>query len=383
MLRHALVVVVVAVAGCGEPGTAPPDAPLELFPDAGGSWQDLAPMLEPLRAQYGLPGMTVAVVRDGELIALGAVGVRKLGDPTPVEAGDLWHLGSCTKAMTATVLATFVDEGVLSWDTTLAEAFPDLAGTMHPDYAAVTLAQLLSHWGGAWTTLDGHQAAIDALIAPGGTLPAKRATFTELMLAEPPENPPGSAFAYSNAGYIVVGAAMERASGQAWEALMQDRLFTPLGMTCGFGAPGSATTVDQPWGHAVDAGTLTPYFVDNPPSIGPAGTVHCSMAGWGRFLADQSAGDRGEAALVSAASYDRLHQVWPGGDYALGWGVTTRPWAGGTVYNHAGSNTLWLSMVWLAPAIDTSFYGVVNAVAPGDAAALDAAFAQLITDYGL
>jgi hypothetical protein len=141
--------------------------------------------------------------------------------------------------------------------------------------------------------------------------------------------------------------------------------------------------VEQPWGHSLATGSLEPYFVDNPPGIGPAGVVHCSMADWGRFLADQSAGDRGDPALLAAASYDRLHTMWPGGDYALGWGVTTRAWAGGTVYTHAGSNTLWLSIVWLAPAIDTTFFGVVNAVMPGDAEALDAAFAQLITDYGL
>jgi CubicO group peptidase (beta-lactamase class C family) len=380
MLRHTLVALVVSVAGCGDPGTVPPDA---AAPDAAPAWRDLGALLEPLRAQYGLPGMTVGVVRDGELIALGAVGVRKLGDVTPVEDDDLWHLGSCTKAMTATLLATFVDDGELSWDTTLAEAFPHLAGTMHPDYTAVTLAQLLSHWGGTWTALDAHPEALDVLVANQGSLPSQRATFTELMLGEPPENPPGSAFAYSNAGYIVVGAAMERVSGLPWEELMRQRVFAPLGMTCGFGAPGSAATVEQPWGHSAVTGTLQPYFVDNPPAIGPAGVVHCSMAGWGRFLADHSAGDRGEPALVSAASYDRLHAVWPGGDYALGWGVTTRPWAGGTVYTHSGSNTLWLSVVWLAPAIDMALFGVVNAVTPGDAEALDTAFAQLITDYGL
>jgi CubicO group peptidase (beta-lactamase class C family) len=365
---------------CSDPPAAiSPDAPVDAAP----TWQDISPMLEPLRAQHGLPAMTVGVTRGKELIALGAVGVRKLGDPTIVEVDDRWHLGSCTKAMTATLLATFVEQGQLTWDTTLAQAFPTV--TIHADYQAVTLEQLLTHWGGAWTTLSTHQAALDLLIANQGPVAQQRAMFTALMLGEAAEIPPGTMYAYSNSGYMVVGAAMERASGLSWEELIRQRVFTPLGMSsCGFGAPGDATSVVEPWGHSVTTGTLRAVFGDNPPAVGPAGTVHCSMEDWGRFLADHSAGDRGQPALLSPASYDRLHRIWPGGGYyALGWGVTSRTWAGGTAYSHSGSNTLWLSTVWLAPAIDMSLFGVVNAVMPGNDVALDTAFSQLITSYGL
>ncbi|MFT5681401.1 MAG: CubicO group peptidase (beta-lactamase class C family), partial [Myxococcota bacterium] len=81
-------------------------------------------VLEPIRIDYGLPSLTAAVVEGSTLTKLGAVGLRSLDAKVEVTHEDRYHLGSCTKAMTATLTAVLVENGTLSWETTLAEAFP-------------------------------------------------------------------------------------------------------------------------------------------------------------------------------------------------------------------------------------------------------------------
>src|SRR5690349_14860391 len=75
--------------------------------------RDLAPLIEPIRARHELPGIVAALVRAGDVVALGASGVRRRGDPEPITTSDKLHLGSCTKAMTATLCAQLVEAGKL------------------------------------------------------------------------------------------------------------------------------------------------------------------------------------------------------------------------------------------------------------------------------
>src|SRR5678816_361762 len=95
--------------------------------------------------------------------------------------------------------------------------------------------------------------------------------------------------------------------------------------SCGFGGPASPGKIDQPWAHRRVGGSLEPVAPgpqsDNPPSLGPAGTVHCGLRDWAKFAQMHVDGARGKATLVSAATMTRLHTAWPGGDYAFGWGV--------------------------------------------------------------
>ena len=86
--------------------------------------------LETIRKKYDFPALAVVVVKDGKICDRAAVGVRKLGDPTPVTINDQFHIGSCTKSMTATLAAMFIEENKLRWDTTIAEVFPELKGKM-------------------------------------------------------------------------------------------------------------------------------------------------------------------------------------------------------------------------------------------------------------
>ena len=82
--------------------------------------------MDAIRKKYDLPALAVVVVKDGRICERDAVGVRKYGDPTPVTTNDLFHIGSCTKSMTATLAAILIEEGKLRWNTTIAEVFPEL-----------------------------------------------------------------------------------------------------------------------------------------------------------------------------------------------------------------------------------------------------------------
>src|SRR5271167_603794 len=109
---------------------------------------DMAQALEVIRKEHDLPALAMVVAKDGRICDRAAVGVRKSGDPTPVTTNDVFHIGSCTKSMTATLTAMLIEEGKLHWDTTVADVFPELKDKMDPQYETVTVEQLLHHRGG-------------------------------------------------------------------------------------------------------------------------------------------------------------------------------------------------------------------------------------------
>ena len=181
------------------------------------------------------------------------------------------------------------------------------------------------------------------------------------MMKEPPQNRPGSTYLYSNVGYALAGLMAEMVAGESWEDLMRRRLFGPLEMaSAGFGPLGRPGTVEQPWGHHAVGDRVEPTQQDNAPALGPAGTVHCSIPDWARFAALHMAAERGKPRLLKAATFRALHTPPAGADYADGWIVCQRSWAGGQAFSHNGSNTSWFSTIWLAPAINLAFLAATN-----------------------
>jgi CubicO group peptidase (beta-lactamase class C family) len=197
---------------------------------------DLSPVLAAMRREHKVPGI-VAVVSDRErVIAEGADGVRVLGRPEPIRARDVVHIGSVTKPFTATLLATFVDEGRLRWETTLAEALPDLVAAMRPEYRPVTVAQLLSHEAGVQPFEDDASPEFLGIPELTGDARAQRHRFAAYALSLAPVSAPGTAFRYSNAGVAVAAAMAEAVTQRSWEDLLRERVLVPLGTTtAGFG----------------------------------------------------------------------------------------------------------------------------------------------------
>jgi len=353
-------------------------------------WRNIEPALETIRAKHGLPALAAAVIREGSLLTCAAVGVRKLGEDVPVTAWDQFHIGSCTKAMTATLVQVLVEQGKLAWSDTLAEAFPDLAAGMHRAYRRVTLLQLASHRGGlpgASKTWPEGMTFLDVHRLPGPPRSQRRA-YVAKILAQAPAVEPGTKFLYSNAGYAVLGAACEQATDTPWEDLMRRHLFGPLRMTsAGFGAMGSPGKIEQPWQHKVVDGKETPLepgpLIDNPPAIGPAGTVHCSIRHWAAFVEAHLDGARGRPTPLAVTDWNRLHTPPFGGTYALGWGTVQRGWAGGTALTHAGSNGMNFAVVWLAPKADFAVVAATNTGAEAARKACDDVAAAMVRRFVL
>jgi CubicO group peptidase (beta-lactamase class C family) len=156
--------------------------------------------------------------------------------------------------------------------------------------------------------------------------------------------------------------------------------------SAGFGPPGKPGKEDQPLAHRGQT-TLTPVEVgpaaDNPPAIGPAGTVHCSISDLVRYAGWHATGTvQGAPGLsLKPETFARLHQPAEGGDYAMGWGVTKRPWAGGTTLTHVGSNTMWLTVIWIAPEKHAAFVASTNCASASAPGACDTAVSQLIQRF--
>jgi CubicO group peptidase (beta-lactamase class C family) len=316
-----------------------------------------ASALEAIRKKHDLPALAVIVVKDGKICDRAAVGLRKQGDPAPVTTNDLFHIGSCTKSMTATLAALLVEDGKLQWTTTVAQVFPDLK--MDKRYEAVTLEQLLTHRGGcpaapptaAWTRAREQK----------GTATEQRLQFITAVLSQPPAAAPGSQFIYSNQGYAIAGAMLEKLTSKSWELLLTEKLFRPLGMnSAGFGVPGSNGKVEQPWGHTYLLWKASPVQSDNPPAIGPAGTVHCSLDDLARFVMLHLQGGQGAGRLLKPGTFRKLHTPPTGGEYAFGWLSLERGWAGGKALMHNGSNTMWYLVMWLAPEKNFAVIAATN-----------------------
>jgi CubicO group peptidase (beta-lactamase class C family) len=315
-----------------------------------GRTASLVDALEQVRGAHTLPALAAFVLRGDTIVEQAVVGTLSTKDDTPVGPAAQWHLGSNTKAMTATVAGMLVEEGLLKWESTIGEVLGDAAPTMAAAHRDTTLAMLLHHTSGITANIRWFSA------------PEDRIACAAEILTEAPDGKRGD-YAYSNAGYVVAGAMMEKVTGKTWEDLMREKLFAPLGMKdTGFGAPSG---LGAPWGHEVGLLGWSPKDpaarnADNPPVLGPAGTVHTTLEDYARFVAAHLKGAQGHGGIVSAETFATLHKPGAAGDYAMGWGVVEREWAGGRALTHQGSNTLWFATVWIAPEKDMAFFAVTN-----------------------
>src|SRR5262249_6063016 len=157
------------------------------------------------------------VDRDG-VVAIGAVGRRRSDEEAALTAADEFHLGSDTKAMTAFLAARLFERGLIRWDLTMEQAFPEWRASMNRAYRSVQLSDVLRHRAG----MPPLESAADAALLEGiddekQSLVAQRLTLARNVLHRPPSVPPGERWRYSNAGYVVAGVVLERASGKSWE----------------------------------------------------------------------------------------------------------------------------------------------------------------------
>lgn len=320
-----------------------------------------------LLVKHNLPALAAGVLTADGLKQSLAVGVRKAGENKPVTVKDQWHIGSNTKAMTATLLATFVEKGQIGWEDTLETVIPEDCKGCAPEVRKITVRQLLEHRSGLPANFNW------SLVAPDKRREILRNAAPEGTVIEP-----GKAFLYSNTGYGVAGRITEKLGNRQWESLMEQRLFKPLGMKkSGFG-PVGARRGDQPWPHGED-GKPRAVNGDNSPSLGPAGTVHGTLEDYALFAADHLKGAAGKPALLKPETYAELHRPDPESHYACGWAIEDHKWAGGTAYVHNGSNT---SNYFTAKLSPSRQFGILVCTNEGGQAATEGvhALCQLVAE---
>lgn len=327
---------------------------------------DLSGALEKIRSRQGIPALAAAVLRDGQLIDIAAIGFRAGKKGPRVTPDDRFHLGSCTKSMTATLCAILVEQGKLKWDSTIGNVFPSLKDKINPKFHPVTLEQLLCHRSGLPDDHVPDLILFPQIMSLQGDMQLQRRELVSIVLNREPATSPGYAYAYSNYGFAIAGAMCEAVMAEPYETLMSKRLFEPLGMSsAGFGAPGCADKIDQPRGHNKLFTWHSPVKPgpgsDNPAVIGPAGTAHASLGDWAKYAALHLDALRGKPRILKKESFDRLHSDPFKQEYGFGWAQADRDWADGKMFAHDGSNGRWYAMVILAPKKNTALLVATNA----------------------
>lgn len=318
-------------------------------------------------AEHKLVGMAAIVMTGDAVVAEAEAGFRTKEQTDALRASDLFHVGSIGKSMSATAIAGLVEDGIMGWDDTLGQRLPDMP--MDTGWRDVSLQQLLTHTAGIPRAPIA--AMMNSVTEPVRLREVRRET-TATILGEPPTTPPGTAFAYSNEGFMLASVMAEEATGEMWEDIIRTRVATPLGLaSLGFGAPKGDTPQSVPWGHrkigAVKLAMNPAANADNPAWMAAAGTMHMTLddlLSYGRAHLDAG---RSPDPLLSAATYERLHTPVMN-DYAYGWVVQARDFGAGEepVIWHNGSNTMWYALLVLLPDRDTMI-----AIATNDGSGLD------------
>jgi len=316
--------------------------------------------LPALLDQSHVPALGGAVITPKGIVGLEAIGRRRSGQKIPVTAQDLWLIGSNTQAMTAALYARVAESGRVRWGAKVPDLFPDL--TPEESWRDVTIEELMAHVAGVSDEPFATPEALHKWLNDTRSLPAQRTAFAKAVLAAPPVGRRGD-YVFSNAGYVLVGAAIERATKMDWETAISAELFGPLGMdSAGFGAP----TGDQPWGHArLDEKhnlQVNPAAeADDPPVFGPASRVHLSLEDYAKFVRIflTNGGDYLQPrSLPHIASPIVDDPTGP----APGWLVSTeRSWAQGPVLTQRSYNGYWSSTAMIGPAKGLAVIAVCNA----------------------
>ena len=172
--------------------------------------------------EFNVPGIAIAVVKDGKVVISKGYGVREHGKPSLVDEHTLFGIASNSKAFTAAALAMLVDEGKLSWDDRVIKHLPGFQ--MYDPYVTreITVRDLLTHRSGMGL------GAGDLMWWPPSDF--TREEITKNIRYLKPVTSFRSAYAYDNVLYMVAGEVLKAISGKTWDEFIKERIFKPLGM---------------------------------------------------------------------------------------------------------------------------------------------------------
>ncbi|HOD62507.1 MAG TPA: serine hydrolase domain-containing protein, partial [Bacilli bacterium] len=270
-----------------------------------------------IRKDYNIPEITYAVIDSKSTIEIAALGKHSIDLPDTATLNDRFHIGSNTKAMTAFIIAKYVEEGKLQWTTKFFDVFPEWKENSKPEYANITLQDLLSHRAG----IQPFQGENDPEIPNfKGTNQEKREQFGRFVLTlEPVLSDEQNPFIYSNAGYTLATLMLEKRTGKSWEQLVDKVFNEDLKLNVKFSWPENQKQKDT-WGHSYENGKLIPvpstvdYHLDY---TEPAGDINIKLNDYIKFIQLNLQGLNGENNYLKADTYKFIHKGIE--NYSIGW----------------------------------------------------------------
>lgn len=302
--RSFLCAFVIAVSGCVSGGLAAQVDPVD-------------ELIREQMSELSIPGVSVAVVRSGEVLKVGAYGVANLELRTPVSPETLFPYASITKVLTATAIVQLVAAGKVSLDDTVGELFPDLPAT----WSASTVDQLLAHTSGLPNIVI-PAANSNPYVAKDAWLGDSEVEALRQVSSLPPEFPPGSGVAYNQTGYLLLAKLLRERDGRTIEQYVDEEFAGPLGLhSFAFGdsrvaVPGRAswyTRIDLSSGIAV-FGPPRPLWIEYPDHVRSAAGLNGTALDLARFVAAVALGHPlgiGEDARQEMWSPSRLSDGHP------------------------------------------------------------------------
>ena len=247
---------------------------------------------------WKVPGLAIAIVKNDSIVLMKGYGTRTMGKTEPVDEHTMFAIGSSSKAFTATLVAMQVDAGKMRWDDPAAKYLPDLQ--MYDPYVSreLTLRDLLTHRSGL--------ARGDLMWFAGGY---NRDEILHRVRFLKPTWSVRSRFGYQNIMYLAAGQAAARTANTTWDALLKERILTPLGMSetnSSISALKSLSNVASPHADVNDTLHIIPWHnIDN---IGPAGSINSNVSDMIKWVRFQLAGGKANGkSLVSVGALGETH----------------------------------------------------------------------------
>jgi CubicO group peptidase (beta-lactamase class C family) len=321
---------------------------------------------------FNVPGMAVAIVKDGKVVVAKGYGVRKLGDATPVDEFTMFGIGSNTKAFTTAALATLVDEGKLSWDDPVYQRLPGFV--MYDPYVSheMTIRDLLTHRSGMGLG-EG-----DLLFWPHSTYSREEVIYKLRFMK--PASSFRSHYAYDNLLYMTAGQIIPAVTGTSWDDYIRQHIFAPLGMNhSNVSNTAFKAGDDYAFPHSNVDGKLQVIPFGDLDNAGPAGSINSSaadMAKWVQLQLNRGKFTDNDGRLFTE---QRSKEMWSAqtilpigdppptlsglkanfADYALGWGL--HDYHGRKLVGHTGGVGGFVSRVMLVPEENLGVVVLTNA----------------------
>ena len=329
----------IALSGCAGP-SAEPSASLDTFTD------HLDARLPALMDRYDVPGATLALVRAGEPVWTGAYGWADREQGRPMTTDALFRAESISKPVTAWGVMRLVDQGHVGLDDPVQQHLGDWTlPASEVDAQPITIRHLLSNSAGLALGTIGEE------YAPGSDVPPLRNYLTREVERI---RPPGSAFAYSNAGFNLLQLLIESVTGRDFAAHMAEDVLRPLGMERAHFAWSDSLRPTVPMGYDLDGTPVPPYVYPAQAS----GGLWASADAIARFVAAEVARPDSARSVLDAASLRTLHTpqiAIPGlfgfvaDAYGLGHFIETLPDSGPAIW-HGGQGHGWMTHFHAVPA---------------------------------